>query len=183
VTRIPRLPLAFATCALALFAVFPAHAGPLRFGPFDNTSLFTISKSENKNEVVYAIHLDAQCAPVGDAPVFAFWHMVEKGPHVIEPLLSREERAYGIDRQQVVSSGADGGKVTVTLKALATRPIVIETKRGDGKCEAWSKLKVSGEDAYLYNVYVKLGVLEVDYLLLSGWAMDRQRVLHERVAR
>jgi hypothetical protein len=57
---------------------------------------------------VYAIHLDSQCVPVGDAPVYAFWHMQEKGPAVIEPLLSRVERAYGIASQRVLVRGTEG---------------------------------------------------------------------------
>jgi hypothetical protein len=159
-------------------------AAPLRFGPRDITSVFSISKSENKNEVVYGIHLDAQCAPAGDSPVFAYWRMNEKGPAVIEPLLSREEGAYGIERQRVISRADDGGRIEVALRALASRPIVVETKRGDsGRCDAWATLTISGESAYLYNIYVKLGIARVEYLLLSGWALDRQRVLHEQVSR
>jgi hypothetical protein len=169
---------------LALFLFSAGAPGePLHFGPHDFTSLFSISKSENKNEVVFAIHLDAQCAPVGDAPVFSFWRMNEKGPAVIEPLLGREERAYGIGRQRVLARESEGGKVEVTLRALASRPIVVETKAGEGRCQAWSTLPIAGEGAYLYNVYVKLKELGVDYLLLSGWAADRSRVIHETVAR
>jgi Domain of unknown function (DUF4833) len=170
--------------ALAVGLARPALSAPLVFGPHDFMSLFSISKSENKNEVVYGIHLDGQCSPVGESPVFAFWRMNEKGPAVIEPLLAREERAYGIERQRVISRGADGSSVEVTLKALPSRPIVIDTKPGaGGRCDAWPTIPISGESAYLYNVYVKLGTLRVDYLLLSGWALDRRRVLHEQIAR
>jgi hypothetical protein len=170
--------------ALALLLLSAEASGqPLHFGPNDFTSLFSISKSENKNEVVYAVHLDAQCAPVGDAPVFAFWRMNEKGPAVVEPLLKREEPAYGIGRQRVLSRDSDGGKVEMTLRALPSRPIVVETKRLEGRCQAWSALTIAGENAYLYNVYVKLRELGVDSLLLSGWAADRSRVLHEKIGR
>ncbi len=169
--------------ALLLLSAGAPGGDPLHFGPHDFTSLFSISKSENKNEVAFAIHLDAQCAPAGDAPVFAFWRMNEKGPAVIEPLLGREERAYGIGRQRVVARGSEGGRVEVTLRALPSRPIVVETKPGEGRCQAWSTLPIAGESAYLYNVYVKLKELGVDYLLLSGWASDRSRVLHERIDR
>jgi hypothetical protein len=174
-----------ASIVVLIVAAFPSLslASPLRFGPHDCTSLFTISKSENKNEVVFAIHLDEHCAPIGDAPVFSFWRMYEKGPQVIEPLLSREQAAYGIAGQTVLSIGSDGGRVQITLRALPKRPVVIETKPGDGRCEAWSTVDVAGESAYLYNVYAKLKTFGVDYLLLSGWALDRARVLHEKVAR
>jgi len=168
--------------ALGLLVPSPARSEPLRFGPRDVTSLFSISKSENKNEVVYAIHLDEQCAPAGDAPVYAFWRMNEKGPAVIEPILSREEGAYGIGRQRVLARG-EGGKVELTLRALPSRPIVVETKVGEGRCQAWSTLPIAGENAYLYNVYVKLKEFGVDYILLSGWATDRSRVLHDKINR
>ena len=160
-----------------------ARADTLRFGPHDVTSLFVISKSENKNQVVYAIHLDENCAPVGDAPIFAYWRMYEKGPHVTEPLLSREEGAYGVARQHVTIAGATGGTVDLTLRALPDRPIVIRTQRLNDTCRAWSKLPIGGVDAYLYNVHVKLGFLSVDYLLLSGWTLDGARVVTEKIQR
>jgi hypothetical protein len=180
----PTTALGAGGAALALMLLSAgAPAEPLHFGPHDVTSLFSISKSENKNAVVYAIHLDAQCAPLGDAPVFAFWRMNEKGPAVIEPLLGREEPAYGVGLQRVLARDSEGGKVEVTLRALPRRPIVVQTKPGEGRCQAWSTMPIAGESAYLYNVYVKLRELGVDYLLLSGWALDRSHVLHERIGR
>ena len=77
---------------VATLPTLTARAESLQFGPHDVTMLF--SKRENKNEVVYAVHLDENCAPAGATPVFAFWRMHEKGPAVIEPLLDREQRAY-----------------------------------------------------------------------------------------
>jgi len=119
-TRVARgAGVATAGILLGVLVPSPARSEPLHFGSHDVTSLFTISKSENKNEVVYAIHLDAQCAPVGDAPVYAFWRMNEKGPAVIEPLLAREARAYGIGRQRVLARGSGESKVELTLRALA----------------------------------------------------------------
>jgi hypothetical protein len=182
-TRSPRaIGVGAAGFALTLLAA-GARADALRFGPHDVTSLFTISKSENKNEVVYAVHLDERCAPVGDAPVFAFWRMHEKGPNVIAPLLDREQRAYGVARERVLAAGPDGGSVELSLRALPSRPIVVRTQNVGGTCQAWSSLSISGTDAYLYNVYVKLKTLGVDYLLLSGWTADRSRVVHETIAK
>lgn len=177
----PRKRIGMATAVLAFAIGSPAHADSLHFGPHDFMSLFSISKSENRNEVVFAIHLDARCAPDGDAPVYQFWHMNEKGPAVIEPILSREERAYGIATQRVLARSDAGGKVEITLRALPTRPIVIETKPGAGHCDAWSTLPISGTNAYLYNVYVKLKTLGVDYILLQGWLTDRSRVVTETI--
>jgi hypothetical protein len=36
-------------------------------------------------------------------------------------------------------------------------------------------------DAHLYNVFVKLKPLGVDYILLSGWAADGTHVVHETI--
>jgi len=172
-----------AAAALLVLAA-PSLADPLpHFGPHDVASLFSISKSENKNAVVFGIRLDEQCAPVGDAPVYEFWRMYEKGPHVIEPLLSREQEAYGISSQRVLPPGDASGRVEITLRALPKRPVVVETRPRDGTCEAWSVVTIAGESGYLYNVYVKLRLLGVDFILLSGWATDRTRVLHEKIPR
>jgi Domain of unknown function (DUF4833) len=165
----------------ATFIASTAPAEPLHFGPHDVTLLFTISKSENKNEVVYAVHLDESCAPVGDAPVFAFWRMLEKGPAVIEPLLDREQRAYGIASEQVLARGSDGGSVDIVLRAIPDRHIVVKTRTRNKICQAWSTLSIGGTDAHLYNVFVKLKLLGVDYILLSGWAVDGTHVVHETI--
>jgi hypothetical protein len=97
--------------------------------------------------------------------------------------MSREGRAYGIGSERVLARGdGGGGRVEIRLRALPTRPIVVETKTVEGLCHSWSSIPISGTDAYLYNVYVKLKTLGVDYLLLSGWTTDRTRVVHEQVA-
>jgi len=48
---------AIAAALAALHVTVRALSAPLRFGPHDVASLFTISKSENRNQVVDAIHL------------------------------------------------------------------------------------------------------------------------------
>jgi hypothetical protein len=171
-----------AALTLALVGSF-ARADTVSFGPHDVTSLFSISKSENKNEVVYAVHLDEYCAPIGDSPVFAFWRMNEKGAGVLEPLLPREQPAYGIAQQRVVARGPDGVVVDIALRAIPARHIVVQTQRRDSRCLAWSKMSIAGTDTYLYNVYVKLKPFGVDSITLSGWTTDGKRVAHERVER
>jgi uncharacterized protein DUF4833 len=167
---------------VATFIASAAPAEPLHFGPHDVTMLFSISKSENKNEVVYAVHLDENCAPDGDAPVYAFWRMHEKGPAVIEPLLDREQRAYGIASERVLARGPDGGSVDIVLRAIPDRHLVVKTRTQNKICQAWSTLSIGGSGAHLYNVFVKLKPLGVDYILLSGWAADGTHVVHETIA-
>jgi len=141
--------------------------------------LFSIAKSENKNQVQYAVHLNAQCVPQPPAPVFAYWRMLEVGPDRVQPLLPRELRAYGIGRQRV----GIGGNVRLVLRAVPSRPILVETGRAaDGKCQATAKVTIAGSRAYLFNIYLKLKwPFGVEYLLLRGWSMDRAHVVTERL--
>lgn len=141
--------------------------------------LFSIAKSENKNQVQYAVRVNEQCEPLPGAPIFAYWRMLEAGPNRVAPLLSRELRAYGIARQSM----SDPGKVRVVLNALPSRPILVQSKRApDGTCQASALISIAGSPAYLFNVYVKLKWLGIDYLLLRGWSMDRTHIVTERLA-
>jgi len=149
----------------------------------DGVTLFTISKSENRNEVVYAVRVDENCFPMGTTPIFAYWRMHEHGPTVTEPLLGVEEPAYGIARERVMALGADGGTFEIALRAIPNRPIVVQTKRQDGSCHAWATVSIAGKEAILFNVYARLRWLGVEYLLLSGWTIDRTRVVHEKIQR
>ena len=40
---------------------------------------------------------------------------------------------------------------------------------------------VAGSPAYLFNVYLKLKWLGIDYILLRGWSLDRTHVVTERL--
>ena len=145
--------------------------------------LFTIGKSQNRNQVQYAIHVDDRCIPTQDSPVFAYWRMLELGPNRVAPLLSREIRAYGIATQSVTAHGSVGGKVRLALRAMPNRPILVETLQGsNGTCRAFATLDIAGKSAHLFDVYVKLNWdLGVEYLLLRGESMDGTRVLNEKL--
>ncbi len=135
-----------------------------------------VSKSENKNQVHYGVHLDDSCAFTSSAPVFAYWRMLERGPNVTEPLLDREQRGYGVARQEV-----RGDTVRITLRALPKRPITIHVSRAaDGTCVARTETVIAGVLARLFNVHIALGLLSVDHLLLTGWAASGQ-VVRERL--
>lgn len=131
----------------------------------DISSVMFISKSENKNQVHYGIHLDASCMPSGAAPVYAYWLMLEKGPNVTEPLLSRELRGYGIGAQAV-----HGDDVRITLRGLPGRPITIHVRREpNGTCAANAETTIGGILARVFNVHLFLGFLHVKAVLISGW--------------
>jgi hypothetical protein len=79
---------------------------------------------------------------------------------------------------------SDGGQVSLALRALPKRQILVKTLKGrNGDCRALATLAISGKPAQLFDVYVKLNWhLGVDYLLLRGWSMDRTQILSEKVA-
>jgi Domain of unknown function (DUF4833) len=147
--------------------------------------LFSISKSENKNQVEYAIRVDERCQPSTAAPVFAYWLMREKGPNVTEPLLAHELDAYGIASQVTTHTpdGAGAG-VQLVLRAVRGRPIAIRVFRNaSGACQALATVAISGAPAHLYDVYAKLKwPFGVEYLLLQGWSVDGTRVMKEKLA-
>jgi hypothetical protein len=145
------------------------------------SSVFFVGKSENKNQVHYGIRLDPGCVPVGDAPVFAYWQMLERGPQVTEPLLPREEPAYGLATQQVVR-GLASGRVVVRLNALPSRPIVVDTAPGPSGCQAIARTPIGGVAASLSSVFVTLRwPFGVDHLLLAGRATLDGRLVCEAV--
>jgi hypothetical protein len=145
-------------------------------------TVFFVAKSENKNQVHYGIHLDEQCAPVGDTPVYAYWRMLEHGPTSVEPLLSREVRAYGIAEQRVLERGPLMARTRVTLEALRSRPIIVESYSDGSRCVARAVLPVTGAPAVLGNVFVQLRwPFGVAFLLLSGHALEGGGVVREQV--
>jgi hypothetical protein len=149
-------------------------------------TVFTIAKSENKNQVQYAVRLDDHCAPAGGEPAFAYWLMIEQGPMRTEALLPREMEAYGIASQLVTGRTRDGGEVRLFLRAVPSRAIVIDTSRAPGpggQCRAVATTVIAGAPAHLFNVYVHLKWLGVDYLLLQGWSIDGRRLLKETLQR
>jgi hypothetical protein len=148
---------------------------------------FTIAKSENKNQVQYAVRVDDRCVPAGGEPAFAYWLMLEQGPARTEALLPQEGEAYGIASQVVTERGRDGGEVRLFLRAVPSRAIVVDTSRAPGpggQCRAVATTVIAGAPAHLFNVYARLKwPFGVDYLLLQGWSIDGRRLLKEKLQR
>jgi len=161
--RVPLLLHGLSACATSpsAFAGSPAAPPPR----VENVpQLFTVGKSENKNRVAYGMKLDERCAPIGDGPVYAYWRMLEKGASVTEPLLPREEPAYGIQRQRV-----EGGVTKILLRAVPDREIWIEPKVVDGRCTATAWTRIAGTRAALYDIFVQLRwPFGVDHLRVRG---------------
>jgi hypothetical protein len=183
VRRAPAL-LSFSPIAVAAALVAPVPSA--RADSDEDTgrvdSVFFVAKSENRNQVHYGISVDRSCAPRGDAPVFAYWKMLERGPLAREPLLAREVSAYGVAEQQVLVRDDRGGRVRTTLHALPGRPIVFETLRRGGACVATVRATIGGAQAWLTSVFVQLRwPWGVAYMDLSG-RDDDGRPVRERLA-
>jgi Domain of unknown function (DUF4833) len=159
-----------------------ARAGEGSVDRWGVPSVFFVAKSENRNQVHYGIHLDDQCAPVGDAPVYAYWRMFERGPSATEPLLPRENRAYGIAEQRVLERGPRRGRTRVTLNALTSRAMVVESYSDGTRCVARALMPIDGAPSVLGDVFVQLRwPFGVAYMLVSGHALDGGAVVNERV--
>ena len=160
---------------LAVSATFLATR-PARAAEIPET--FLISKSENKNQIHYAVRVDDACRPAGANPVQPYWRMLEQNAINVERILPREERIYGIAEQRV-----DGSAVRIRLRALPSRPITITTSRSlTGKCVASTTVPINGKPARLFDIHIAMNLLGVDHLLVTGWA-DDGTVVRERIDR
>lgn len=132
---------------------------------FAEDVVLVVSKSENKNQVHYAVQMDDACRLAGRAPVRAFWRMFERGPRVVEPLLDREQRIYGLGAQEVT-----GSQVVVRIRALPDRPLTVHTRRDiDGSCRAAAYTTLAGVPARVDSVYVQLAwPFGIRHLVLGG---------------
>ncbi len=127
-------------------------------------SVMAISKSSNRNQVHYAVAVDASCAPAGTSPVHPYWLMLERGPAVTEPLQAGEARLLGPERQEVWSSG-----VQFALRAMPSRAFIVHTSGNDGQCSSWVETTIAGSRAHLTGVFVQQKLFGmVDYVRLEG---------------
>ncbi|RKH20335.1 DUF4833 domain-containing protein [Corallococcus sp. CA047B] len=166
-----------AAVALTTVAPLASAAG----APPPSQSAFFLTRSENRNQVHYALRLDEACRPVGTRPVQVYWRMLERGASEVEELLGVEQPVYGLEDPQPVDATAEGWRVRVRLRAFPSRPIDITTARVDGECrvQAWTKLDNSV--CRLEHVFVKTSwPFSVDFVRLEGVGPDGQPV-HELI--
>jgi len=156
------------------------------FGPHDVQTLFSITKSDDRNRVDYAMRLDASCAPVGQDPVFPYWREFEKSPPVrTKPMGAFSKMGYGIATQRTLRRTPTGSDHTIRLRQVE-RPLFITTTKGvDGRCSALVRTKIAGvEYAGLRSIYVKLsGPLSVAYIDIQGQNLATGQHLEERIRR
>jgi hypothetical protein len=143
-------------------------ADPLPVAPSNLNSIFLVAKNENKNQVHYGVHVDRECHVIGTRPLYGYWRMLEKNG-AIEPMLSREIRAYGIDPVQRIETIGDTTTIETRLNAIPDRLLRVTVARKAGECSAEASMVIGGADARLRLIYVRIGwAFGVDYILLRG---------------
>jgi hypothetical protein len=166
-----------AAVALTTVATLASAAGATLPSP----SAFFLSRSENRNQVHYALRLDEACRPVGTRPVQVYWRMLERGESQVEDLLGVEQPVYGLEDPQPVDATADGWRVRVRLRAFPSRPIDITTARVDGECQVQAWTKLGSSVSRLEHVFVKTSwPFSVDFVRLDGVGPEGQPV-HELI--
>lgn len=180
--------------AAAALSLGPAFIGELgqavaadakpAFGPYDITTLFFISKSDDRNRVDYGMRLDADCLPSEKEAVFPYWREFENSPPVRTHLLSYfEYYPYGIATQRMVSRSAKGSEYFVRLKRIHRDLYVTTTKGADGRCTAMVRTVIAGQDgSELLSAFVKLRrAMSVEYVDIHGRAPSTGAPIEERI--
>ena len=172
-------------CLLVLSTVATpaARAASVLFGPHDVRSVFHVAKSENKNQVHYALHLDAQCKPMGKRPVFAYWQRLREGKRVDDQLTGLGTTVYGASDEQTIiarSQGATG--VEMFVKALKAVRINIEVQKTPQGCRAVPYVTILKQRARLSHAFLQLGAwgLTVKYVDVVGFRVSDGKRIAER---
>jgi hypothetical protein len=140
---------------------------------------FYLSKNDLKNQVYFAIEVDAACTPVGARPVRAYWKMLEEGPYAVAPLAREDEPAYGIARQ-IASSHENGGSVRLVLRALPARALNVNiVKTTLGTCRAEAVTTIEAQPAILHNLHIAFRGNVVVSAIATGSSKTTGRTVRE----
>lgn len=173
-------PTVFGAGVALLLSATVAHANP-NFGADDVRTVFHIAKSNDRNRVDYGIHLDAECQPVGRAPVYAYWHRFEPGEALFGDLNVLDQRIYGIARQAVRTRTPNGSWVELRVEALRSMRILILIQRAESGCVARAQIEVNRRAAFVDRVFVQLrGSFEVEYVVFRGVDVQSAEPVVER---
>lgn len=184
--------LGLALCALLVTALASADVGAASGAPAAISSaalplaaiqsIFQIEKSENRNQVHYAVNVDAACRPIGPKPVYGYWRDLERGPKAVSPLLDHEQRAYGLNDPRSIRANGGAYEIRLSLRGFPERPLVIQVFAQDGRCFARTVTTIQGQPALLRSIYVDLGFLfSVNYALVRGVRIRDGALVQEKV--
>ena len=160
-----------------------ARADGLRFGPYDLHSTFHVAKSQNQNQVHYAVRLDAQCKPTGKRPVFAYWQRLRSGKRVDGELDGIGTTVYGAsDEQKIVTKSNGTSSVEMYVKALKKVRISIEIEKSTQGCKAVAYTTIQGQRARLSHAFLQLGALGLlpKYVDVVGFRVSDGKRIAER---
>jgi hypothetical protein len=171
--------MSMSACAVLLLSA----AAPVALPAAPVQSIFFIAKSENKNQVHYAIQVDGACAPVGAKPVYGYWRDLEKGPRAVSKLLDHEQRAYGLSEPRYVRALPEGGgQIRIALRGFPERPLTIDIFRQGAACAARARTVIQGQPAVLTSIYVDIGFLfSVNYAMLRGVRIADGAAVQEKI--
>jgi hypothetical protein len=131
-------PRALAVLSLLAAGSRSEAAEAVHFGPSDVQTVFAIGKSDDHNQMQYAVRLTKDCRPAGKEPVFGYWREYDNHERLL-PMGWLDSFAYGIDRRSSAHRCHHHGR---------SRPPQprnhIEVSRGsDGGCSARPYIKIS----------------------------------------
>jgi hypothetical protein len=134
------------------------------FGAASELQLFAVQKSDNRNELVYFVRVDDACALLGEQPVFARWHMRERGEGAWEELTPMERRFYGLAEQARV----DAQTVGTYAHGAPEHPFTVRVANVDGRCTATAEASFGGTRSVIARVALELGFLSVKRAIVFG---------------
>ncbi len=145
-------------------------------------SIFHIAKSENRNQVHYAVHVDAACKPIGPQPIYGYWRDLERGPTATSPLLDHEQRAYGVNVPRSMRQLPGGTEIKISLRGFPERPLVVQVFRSAGRCVARTYTQIQMQPALLRSIYIDLGFLfSINYVIVRGARVLDGKPIEEKV--
>lgn len=163
--------------------LFASIAFAVRIGPNDVATAFFVSKSDDRNRVDYGVRATPACAPIGAAPVFAYWRRFEPGQPLLGDLNALDARAYGIAQQQVRVREAGGSWIELSLNALPAQRILVLIRPAGRGCVASARSSIAGREAHLDRVFVQLGgPLRIEHVMVYGRDVATGEALTERRA-
>ena len=150
---------------------------PVRFGPNDVKTVFAIGKSDDHNQVQYALRLTPECRPLSREPMFGYWREYDNHERLL-PMSWLDSLGYGISSQVVRAS-----RVEMTIRTAPDRVISIEVSREpDGSCSARPFVTILGRRARLSLIFLKVsGPVSVSWVEIRGTAVDTGEPIVERV--
>ncbi len=176
---------------LAVLAAIVALVAALRpsdvratpqIGSHDVATLFYIAKSDDRNRVDYGVQLDAACAPIGDAPLYAYWRRFEPGQPRFGDLNLFDAAAYAIASQEVRVRETTGSWIEFRVRSLTTRRLLALVRRDGERCTGVAQTTIDGQEAILHDVFVELdGPMSIREVVLRGQARVSGQPVIERM--